>query len=93
MSEPKKSKSMSRSGDPNPMLNAEREPISTWDDPADHPGGSTSGRDNARPIDKEASQGGTGVVTGFNSIGTSGSASGRSLYGMEPEEEQDSDKQ
>lgn len=89
--EPEKRKSMSEAGDPNPMEDAGREPVSTWEDPADQPGGSTSGSDVARPLDKEGARGGTGMVPGSTATGPSGSASGRSLYGMSPDEEKDAD--
>jgi hypothetical protein len=85
MAEPKKS--MSRSGDPNPMENDERRVADTWENPGDHPGGSVSGGDVARPQDKEAAQGDAGLVPGATGSGTSGSQSARSIYGMAPEDE------
>lgn len=83
----KKNQSMSEEGDPNPLDAPPQRPVSTWDDPMDHPGGSVSSSDVARPRDKEAAEGDVGVVPGATGTGVHGSQSGRARYGIAPEEE------
>jgi hypothetical protein len=59
--------------------------------PGGTPGrGGTTAADEASPLEKEASTEGQGVERGFTTTGSSGSAGGRSTYGLgEDEEEKD----
>lgn len=65
----------------------ERKAVTTLDDPGERPGGSVSASDVARPRDRNAQSGAEGVVPGFTQTSVSGSAGGRALYGVAPDEE------
>ena len=87
MSEQKKRGSMSEAGDPNPLETGERRAVDRLEDPTALPGGSASGENLAKPRDREAADGTTGVVPGFTGTGPSGTQSGRSLYGIAPDDD------
>ena len=64
----------------------ERKAADTFAEPPAGPG-SVTAEDVARPSDREAVEATDKVVPGFTTTGPTGSQSGRSLYGMAPEDE------